>query len=85
MAEEIAPQADFNIIATEVLKIANTPALAGGQQLLAELRAIRQQSTTDTTAIRQDIAAIRQDIANVRQEVVDVRQGLTTVITASYV
>ncbi|KIY02564.1 uncharacterized protein Z520_01029 [Fonsecaea multimorphosa CBS 102226] len=78
MADEIAlgPQANFNIIATEILKIPNTPALAGGQQLLAELRAIREQSTRDTMAIR-------QDIANIRQEIVDVRQELVTIITAS--
>ncbi|EXJ82501.1 hypothetical protein A1O3_06314 [Capronia epimyces CBS 606.96] len=58
MATEIAlgPQADFNIIATEIL---------------AELRAMREQSTRDTRAIR-------QDIANVRQE-------LVTIITASLI
>ncbi|KIW60458.1 hypothetical protein PV05_00673 [Exophiala xenobiotica] len=85
MADEIAlaPQANFNIIATEILKIPNTPALAGGQQLLAELRAIREQSTRDTMAIRQDIANVRQEIVDVRQEIVDVRQELVTIITAS--
>lgn len=87
MADEIAlgPQANFNIIATEILKIPNTPALAGGQQLLAELRAIREQSTRDTIAIRQDMANIRQDMANIRQEIVDIRQELITIVTTSYV
>lgn len=87
MADEIAlgPQANFNIIATEILKIPNTPTLAGGQQLLAELRAIREQSTRDTIAIRKDMANIRQDMANIRQEIVDIRQELITIVTTSYV
>ncbi|EXJ63190.1 hypothetical protein A1O7_03636 [Cladophialophora yegresii CBS 114405] len=78
MADEIdfGPQANFNILATEILKIPNTPALAGGQQLLDELRALMAQLTGDTRAIR-------QDIANVRQQVIDVRQELITTITAS--
>jgi len=80
MADEIAlgPQPNFGLLATEILKIPNTPALAGGQQLLTELRAIREQSTRDTMVIR-------QDIANVRQEIVDVRRDLVTISTASYV
>lgn len=80
MADEIplGPQANFNIIATEILKIPNTPALAGGQQLLAELRAMREQSMRDTMTIRQDLANVHQEITNVRQE-------LVTTITASYV
>ncbi|KEF56464.1 uncharacterized protein A1O9_08045 [Exophiala aquamarina CBS 119918] len=79
MADEVplGPQADFNIIATEIPKIPNTPALAGGQQLLAELRAMREQATRDTMAIR-------QDVANIRQEIVDVRQELVTIITANH-
>jgi hypothetical protein len=91
MADEIAlgPQPNFNIIATEILKIPNTPALAGGQQLLAELRALREQSASDTMAIRQDLANIRQEIADTRQElmtmIVDNRQELITIITTSYV
>ncbi|KAL6245569.1 hypothetical protein RBB50_007568 [Rhinocladiella similis] len=78
MADEIplGPQANFNIIATEILKIPNTPALAGGQQLLAELRAMREQSMRDTMTIRQDLANVHQEITNVRQE-------LVTTITAS--
>ncbi|KIW20916.1 hypothetical protein PV08_01495 [Exophiala spinifera] len=78
MADEIplGPQANFNIIATEILKIPNTPALAGGQQLLAELRAMREQSRRDTITIRQDLANVCQEITNVRQE-------LVTIITAS--
>ena len=78
----LGPQPDMGIIATEVLKVANIPAFADGQQILAELRAIREQSTRDSIAIREqstrDNAAIHQDIAALRQD-------LMTTITASYV
>ncbi|KIW18022.1 hypothetical protein PV08_02309 [Exophiala spinifera] len=85
MADEVnlGPQPDFNIIATEILKIPNIPSLDGGQQLLAELRAIREQSTRDTMTIRQDMMTIRQDMMAIRQDIANVRQELVTVITAS--
>ncbi|OAP55834.1 hypothetical protein AYL99_09986 [Fonsecaea erecta] len=59
MADETAlgsQQPNFNIIATEILKIPNAPAFGGGQQLLEELRAMREQLTRNTTEIRRDIA-----------------------------
>ncbi|RMZ87250.1 hypothetical protein DV736_g5520, partial [Chaetothyriales sp. CBS 134916] len=64
MADEnpIGPQPDFNIIATEFLKVPNLPAIASGQQILAELREMRAQWTRDAAAIRQDVANIRQDL-----------------------
>ncbi|KIW78642.1 hypothetical protein Z517_08480 [Fonsecaea pedrosoi CBS 271.37] len=67
MADDIAlgPQTNFNIIAAEILKIPNTPALAGGQQLLAELRTIREQ----LTRVERDTRAIREDVVNVRQQI----------------
>jgi hypothetical protein len=74
----LGPQPDFGLVAAEFLKVVNIPAIANGQQILAELRAIREQSTRDNAAIRQDIAAIRQEIAATRQD-------LITTITTSYV
>ncbi len=74
----LGPQPDLNVIASEVLKVSNIPAIAGGQQILAELREMREQSTRDITAVREDIAAIRCDIAATRQD-------LITMMTASYV
>lgn len=87
MADEVAlgPQPDYGIIAAEILKIRNTPAVAGGQQILAELRAIREQSTRDTIAIQQDIANFRQEVTDMRQDLITMRQDLMTIITASYV
>lgn len=67
----LGPQPDFNLIATEFLKVPNMPAIAGGQQILAELREMRQQWTRDTAAIRLDVA--------------DTRRDLIAMMTASYV
>lgn len=75
---DFAPQPDFNVIAAEFLKIPNLPAIAGGQQILAELRELRAQSTRDAAAIRQEVAAIRQDLTDSRRE-------LVTMMTASFV
>ena len=53
MADEnpLGPQPDFNLISDELKKAQNLPAITNGQQILAELQAIRQ-----------DIADTRRDL-----------------------
>ena len=60
MADEnpLGPQPNFNLISDELKKAQNLPAITNGQQILDELREIRQ----DMTNIRQDIANTRRDL-----------------------
>lgn len=61
MADEnpLGPQPDFNLIAEELRKAQNLPAINNGQQILVELRAIRR-----------DIADTRRDLADTRRDLI---------------
>ena len=60
MADEnpLGPQPDFNLISDELKKAQNLPAITNGQQILVELREIRQ----DITNTGQDITNTRRDL-----------------------
>ncbi|KIV96169.1 hypothetical protein PV10_00070 [Exophiala mesophila] len=76
----LGPQPDFNIISDELKKAQNLPAIANGQLILEELRAIRREIAIvrqDVAYVRQDVVNVRQDVVNVRQDVVNVRQDIT--------
>ncbi|KAL6241686.1 hypothetical protein RBB50_011468 [Rhinocladiella similis] len=74
----LGPQPDFNLVAGEFLKIPNIPAVANGQLILDELRAIRDQVTRFETAVLQDFTQlrqeVRQDVAQLRQDFEQLRQ-----------
>ena len=62
---------EFNLIGDELKKAQNLPAITNGQQILNELRDLRQ-----------DIADTRRDL---RQDIGDTRRDLISMMTASYV
>ena len=74
----LGPQPDFNLIGDELRKASNLPAITNGQQILAELQAIRQDMVAHRQDTTTELQAIRQDIA-------DSRRDLITMMTASYV
>ena len=61
----LGPQPDFNLIGDELKKASNLSAITNGQQILAELQAIRQDTTAELQAIRQDIADSRRDLITI--------------------
>ncbi|EXJ65876.1 uncharacterized protein A1O5_10852 [Cladophialophora psammophila CBS 110553] len=54
----LGPQPNFNLISDELKKAQNLPAINNGQQILAELRAIRR----DLADTRRDLADTRRDL-----------------------
>ncbi|KIW89127.1 uncharacterized protein Z519_09979 [Cladophialophora bantiana CBS 173.52] len=72
-------QPDFNLISDELKKAQNLPAINNGQQILAELRAIRR----DLADIRRDLADNRRDLADTRRDLADTRRDLITMMTVS--
>ena len=59
MADEnpLGPQPDFNLISDELKKAQNLPAFTNGQQILVELREIRQEITNTRRDLISMIAA----------------------------
>jgi len=95
MADEnpLGPQPNFNLISDELKKAQNLPAITNGQQILDELREIRQDIANTRRDLGQDIANTRrdlgQDIVNIRrdlgQDIANTRRDLISMMTASYV
>ncbi|KIW26287.1 uncharacterized protein PV07_09393 [Cladophialophora immunda] len=82
----LGPQPDFNLIGDDIKKAQNLPGIRDGQEILAELRALRQEGAAtqqaiaairqDSAATQQAIAAIQQDGAATRQELAAIRQDM---------
>ncbi|OAL36424.1 hypothetical protein AYO20_04320 [Fonsecaea nubica] len=60
----LGPQPDFDLIADELRKAQNLPAVTNGDLILAQLQAIHREFA----AFRQETAAFRQEAAEFRQE-----------------
>ena len=76
MADEnpLGPQPDFDLISDELKKVRNLPTITNGQQILVELREIRQ-----------GIAGLTTDVANLTTNIANTRRDLISMMTASYV
>ncbi|KAH0839127.1 hypothetical protein AYO21_04721 [Fonsecaea monophora] len=83
------PQPDFDLIADELRKTQNLPAVTNGDRILAQIQALHQEFTVfrqESAEFRQEAAEFRQEtgreFAAIRQELTEFRQETGREFTA---